>query len=129
MNQSVVDLAALRVFGRTMPGNLLSRIRARRRLATCAGVGGKTRQHRQAHGVPLTAAIIHLTNNYMKSSDNVCAICDAVQQGALTFAIGAKGADDTENWCMVAGTGVLVCPACYPAANERARRDQDSLAC
>ena len=79
--------------------------------------------------VPATAGTTHLIDNSMKSSNNVCAICGAVQQGALTFAIGAKRDDDAENWCMVAGTGALVCPACYPTASEQARRDQNSLAC
>jgi hypothetical protein len=63
----------------------------------------------------------------MKYENNSCEACGIVQQGGLTFAIGAKADNDTANWCVVEGTGRFVCPACFPAERERARQLVDGL--
>ncbi len=61
--------------------------------------------------------------------NNHCESCGTIQAGPPIFAIGAKRDDEATRdiWCMVEGTGRYVCPACYPAEAERARRLFDAM--
>lgn len=52
----------------------------------------------------------------MTDINNVCASCGTLQEGALKFIFGAKSDNpqSKDDWCLVEGTGRLVCALCYP---------------
>lgn len=50
-----------------------------------------------------------------------CDFCGATKQ-ETTFIIGAKSSDDSDNWCMVEGTGKMACPKCYRDASDEGQR-------
>lgn len=72
----------------------------------------------------IPAGVYFVTPNYMKSSNNACERCGKVQNGHLTFAVGASAKPD---WCVCQGTGRFVCPDCYPAEQTDCRTIIDNL--
>ena len=59
----------------------------------------------------------------MTRSNNQCSQCGIVQEGDLRFIVGAKSSNphSKDDWCLVQGSGRLVCPACYPSELERGK--------
>jgi len=56
-------------------------------------------------------------NKRQNTEQLTCAYCGAVKE-EIVFCIGASSGPD---WCMMAGTGKVTCPACYEKAMAEER--------
>lgn len=56
-------------------------------------------------------------------STTYCASCKIAKLESLKFIIGAKSDNphSKDDWCLVEGSGRLVCPSCYPSELERGK--------